>query len=472
MATISSPGIGSGLDINSIVTQLVAVERRPIQQLQSRATAIQARLSAMGQLKSQLSALADASDKLANPSAWNRKLAASSDAAAVTATVSPSYAANGAGSISINVQRLATAQSLASSPLVANQGVGEGKIVIQLGSWNSAGDTFTPSSAPPVEIDITAGNNTPSEVASRINAAAAGVTATTITDAAGTRLVVRSAATGQAGGFQLSATETGASAPGLERLSYPSGTMTRTQAAGDALVSLNGVDISSASNRLDSALTGLSLDLLRPTTSPVEVSVAPDAKAQRALVDDFITAYNTLNKTLSSYVAYNAETRTGGALQGEQTAVAIQSGLRTALRSTVASGAYTRLADVGIQQARDGSLSIDEQKMASALARGDDLGSLFNRTGTPGTSDGIARRVASLAKGLAATDGALTTRTSALQDNARRNSEAQDRLNDRVALVEKRLRTQYAALDKSMSGLNALSSYVSQQVTLWNKSTG
>ena len=110
--------------------------------------------------------------------------------------------------------------------------------------------------------------------------------------------------------------------------------------------------------------------------------------------------------------------------------------------------------------------------MTAALTQGEDLGKLFNATGTAGVSDGIARRLKSLADGLTNTDGSLTTRTSQLQSSVRRNSDDQHRVNDRVANVEKRLRAQYGALDKSMSGLTALNAYVSQQVTLWNKNSG
>lgn len=474
MASITSAGIGSGLDVNGIVSQLVAVERQPLQQLQKSASKIQTQLSSFGQIKSQLATLSDAASKLASATDWNGKQATSADPAAISATVTSSSAA--AGIVKVQTQKLATTQSLASSALTTGVSAGTGQLTFQLGSWNAGGTSFTASAtAPAVTLDIAAGEDTPAAIAAKVNAAKIGITASTITDASGTRVVFASASTGQASGFTVT-TDAQGSASGLGRLTFEPGSgvtaMQKTQSASDATAIINGVTVQSASNKLDSTLTGLTLVLNKETTSAVDVTVTADTKARRSMIDSFVAAYNTLNKTLSDTTAYNAEAKTAGPLQGERTAISVQSALRSVLRSTLDSGTYTRLLDAGIEQGRDGSLSIKESQMTAALTQGEDLGKLFNATGTAGVSDGIARRLKSLADGLTNTDGSLTTRTSQLQSSVRRNSDDQQRVNDRVANVEKRLRAQYGALDKSMSGLTALNAYVSQQVTLWNKNSG
>jgi flagellar hook-associated protein 2 len=474
VASISSADIGSGLDVNSIVSQLVAVERQPLQQLQKRASTMQAQLSTFGQIKSQMANLSDAANKLASATQWDGKQAASSDASAVSATITSTSAA--AGVVRVQTQKLASTQSVASSALTTGASAGTGQLTFQLGSWNAGGTSFTASAtAAPVTIDIAAGEDTPSAIAAKVNAAKMGIVASTITDASGTRVVFASATTGQASGFTVN-TDAQGSASGLDRLTFDAGSgvsaMQKTQSASDATAIINGVTVQSPSNKLDSTLAGMTLVLSKETTSAVEVTVSADPTARRALIDGFVTAYNALNKTLSDSTVYNADAKTAGPLQGERTAISVQSALRSAMRSTMASGTYTRLVDVGIEQGRDGSLSIKEPKLAAAMAQGDDLGKLFNATGTAGVSDGIARRLKALTDGLTNTDGSLTTRTGQLQSSVKRNADDQQRLNDRVASVEKRLRAQYGALDKSMSGLNALNAYVSQQVTLWNKNSG
>ena len=142
MATISSPGVGSGLDVNSIVTQLVAIERQPIVQLQSQASSLQTKLSAFGKLQSNLSALRDAASALTRPSTWTQTTGTSSDTAAVSVTTD---ANNLPGSYSIEVLSLARAQSNTSKTYAAATDlVGEGTIRIELGTWTNNGSTFHP----------------------------------------------------------------------------------------------------------------------------------------------------------------------------------------------------------------------------------------------------------------------------------------------------------------------------------------
>ena len=151
MPTISSPGIGSGLDVTSIVNQLDAANRAPVQLLTTRTTALQAKLSAFGLLKSYTTNIHDTTAKLADPAFWQKTSASSSDSASVSVASSTSAAV---GTYSVEVQQLAQAQSLSSSAYAdSTSAVGTGSLRIELGSWNADKTAFTPAS-PPSQVDI------------------------------------------------------------------------------------------------------------------------------------------------------------------------------------------------------------------------------------------------------------------------------------------------------------------------------
>ena len=187
---ISSAGIGSGLDVNSIVSQMVALEKRPIAQLQSSAASIQTKLSTYSQVKSLMSTLSDAAAKLTRDSAWNGMSVTSTNSAAVSASVTGIASATSFG---ISVQQLARAQSVASTAIAtADAPVGAGTMTIQLGTWmhTAPPPNFVPGAAAAVDVTVGATDSL-STIAAKINDAKAGVTATVLRDATGERLLVR-----------------------------------------------------------------------------------------------------------------------------------------------------------------------------------------------------------------------------------------------------------------------------------------
>lgn len=194
---VSSPGIGSSLDVNSIVTQLTALERKPLDSLQVKAAGIQSKLSTYGQIKSQLSALGDAASKLRLDSTWNALAVKSSNEAAVSATVS---GVASAASYSIEVQQLAKAQSAASAVVPKDSTVGSGSLTIELGTWDPGYAAFTVAPGGPAAIVVSLSvDSTLREVMDKINAANAGVEAIVVQDGlGGERLSVKSSTTGEA----------------------------------------------------------------------------------------------------------------------------------------------------------------------------------------------------------------------------------------------------------------------------------
>ena len=476
MATISSIGIGSGLDINSIITQLVAVEKVPLNKLKSEASSLQTKLTTYGKVQSYLSALREASSVLTRTDTWGATTGTSSDPTAVAVTTS---ATTKTGNYTLEVQRLASAQSNATATFAnADTVVGSGSLRIELGTWGAGQTSFTPKpGATAVNIAVAAPGATLAGLRDQINAAGAGVTASVLSDATGARLVLRSTATGASNGFRIGVTDSDGNntdAAGLSALAFDPSvgvtTMPQALAAANAAATLNNLPISSESNTLSNVLDGMSLTLMKVTSAPVQVTAAQDNTSMRKALDTFVSAYNDLNKLLADQTKYDAATKAAGGLQGDSAAVGIRAQMRAMIGTTsTASTLFTRLSEIGFDVKLDGSLTLNDTKVNNALANVAETKKLFANSDllVPG-NNGIATQMRALADRLIGVDGTVSTRSEGLRKRIDLNSHRQDLLTDRIAQVEKRLRAQYTALDKTMGQLTGLSSYVTQQFSSRN----
>jgi flagellar hook-associated protein 2 len=473
---ISSTGVGSGLDVKSIVSQLVAIEKQALKPLQVKASSFQTQLSLYGTIKSQASALGDAAALLAGASGWNAQKASSSNSSAVGVTAGSTAVA---ASLSVEVQQLARAQTSASSAVPAGVAVGAaGDLSIEFGSWSKATPpafttdvTITP--IPPITISA---GDTVSAIAAKINAAKAGVTATVLRDGANERLVIRSSTTGEAAGFRLNfPADAGLAAFGFTN---PSDALFVGQKALNAEVKINGVDVVSASNKMENVIPGVTLQLSQVTTAPVEVTVETDVDAIKKNIQGFVDSYNALNKTLADSTLYSAATKSAGPLQADSTTIALQNALRAIVSSSSVGATFTlgasssRLFEAGIERQTDGSLKLKEPKYANALEDLSNLKKLFATDNNNATTNGFGLKVRDFARGLVASDGSVSNKSKALQGSISRNSKDQDRVNERALRVEAQLNRQYSALDAQMAQLNGLNSYITSQLAQWNKSSG
>lgn len=476
MATISSPGIGSGLDIKSIVSQLVALEKAPLTALDVKTATIQTKISAFGQIKSLVSPLSDAASALNSLTTWNAVATSSTNSKAVTASAIGGTAAT---TFSVEVQALAKPQDTASAPLLPVGGaVGAGTLTLTLGKWTPpvvappSPASFAPGTATPVNLTISVSDKL-TDVASKINSANAGVTATVLTDASGERLLLRSQATGEDNGFQLSVADADTNntdALGLSRLTVGS---TVTQYGGNAAATVNGIPVTSATNTFSNVVSGVSLTVGEVTTTAATVTVSKNTAAINSAIDGFVKAYNTLNDSLNELTKYDPANKSAGILQGDSTAVGLQNAMRGILQSmTSGAGGLTRLADIGITQLQGGNLSVDSSKLSSALeTKLDDVKNLFKADNSNALTNGVALKFKSFATGLLATDGFFKSKDESLKRTLDANAKDKARLNEKVARVEAALNRRYSALDAQVASLNALNSYITQQVTTWNKST-
>ncbi len=460
MASISSAGIGSGLDVESIVTKLMTLEQRPVQQLQTQASTIQTKISAFGQLQSAVSTFRDAALKLTQADTWGAATATSSDPTAVTVAAGSGAVA---GSYAVEVQSLAAPQAVVSATYESSDTlVGEGSMQV---SFSGQPDF------PPLDIAISS-SDTLATVRNKINAAGGGVTAVIVNDTTGARLVISSSKSGTENAFSISGGGGGA-AFSFDETQPESSAMTLTQPATNARATINGLAITSSSNTLTEVMDGLTVTLNKLTTGPTQVSVAQDKESVKKTLQTFVESYNAMASMLVTQTKYDAATKTAGKLQGDSTAVSLQRQLRNALTDeTSASSTFSSLRSIGLEVQANGSLKVNEAKLTTALNNPTEMRKLFSASNiADSTQDGVGTRLRRLADNLLGTEGALTTRSAGLTSSLTLNQKRQEEISTRLALTEARLRKQYSTLDTQMAGLTSLNNYISQQMAAWNKSS-
>lgn len=371
---ISSPGVGSNLDVNSIVTQLMSLERRPVDLLINKEAKFQAQLSAVGSLKGALSSFQSAVAGLANASKFvATKKAVVGDSAVISASASSSAAA---GNFQLSVTQLAQANKLKSTAFAtAATAVGSGSITIQFGSV--AGGLFTANGergAKTIEIDSS--KNTLSDIRDAINAAKTGVTASIVNDGSGYRLSLASEFSGTANTVKVTVNDgdlNSTDTSGLSQLAYDPAALgvknlTETVAAKDAKFTIDGIDVVKSSNTVTDVIDGLTISLLKEGASS-SLAVSADKSAVKSTIEAFVKAFNDTNKTLKELGSYNAETKRAGALQGDPSLRTIQTQLKGLLTGELkfASGGLKSLSEIGIGFQRDGSLALNSTKLQSVL---------------------------------------------------------------------------------------------------------
>jgi flagellar hook-associated protein 2 len=402
---ISSPGIGSKLDVNSIVDQLMALERRPLQALDQKEAGFQAQLSAFGTLKSSLTSFQSAVQALNDVNKFQAYKA--SIGATSVATVA---AANSAvpGSYSLEVTQLAQAQKLvAAGQASTSSAIGAGTLTFEFGtiSGGSFDDvtgqytaaSFVAGGAGAKTVTIGAANNTLAGIRDAINAAKIGVTASIVNDGSGTpyRLALSVADTGADNSVRISVAGDAA----LSNLIAhdPAGTqnLAETVSARNATFEVDGVAITKPKNTVNDVIEGVTLNLLSANAgAPTAITVARDSAAIKTSVDALAKAYNELNATIKNVSSFNAATKQGTVLQGDVTVITLQSRIRTALSNalTGVSGSYNNLSQIGLAFQKDGTLSVDAAKFEAALADSpNDIAALFASLGK--ATDGAVRYV-------------------------------------------------------------------------------
>ncbi len=448
---ISSPGIGSGLDVNSIVTQLVALEKQPLQQLQARASGIQSQISLVGKIQSQIAVLQTAAQSLSSPTRWGALQASVSDAAVLSAQAN---AGSTAGNYSVLVNDLARPEVATTAKINVDTAVGGGTISITAGGNK-------------VDVAVADGSSL-SDIAASINAEEnVGVRATVVRDGSGQEQLVLKAKNTGAAGFSVAVIDNdgdNTDPAGLSMFAYSAGagSLSQVQPGNDASVEIDGLPIQTASNTLDGVIPGLKLTLTKASESPVEVVLRNDSEIAKTGIGDFVKAYNELNNTLRTALKYDEASKVAGPLQGDGVMIGVQRALRNMLSSTTIGEGFSRLSEIGLDTDKSGALVIDNNKLSTALESFDNVEAFFSLNTGSHMTEGLARKVDAMTSALLDFEGTLANKTDALERAQQRITDEQTKINERAVRMEARLRTQYAALDAKLGGMQSISSYVSQ----------
>ena len=444
MATITSAGIGSGLNVTELVGQLVAAERAPADnRLNAMETSTKAQISAFGSIKAALSGVESALKKLDGAGSLPGRKATVGADAGFTASAGTSAAL---GAYSVIVEKLATAHKLQSAAVASGNQVGNGTLTLQVGS----GDAF--------DVTIDAGKGTLADIRDAINAQAAGkgVTATLVNGDAGQVLVLSSDKTGSAGAMTISAS---GGDGGLSVLATTGGTMTEVAAAQDAQVKVDGITRTSSSNTLTDLVDGITLTLTKAKPGEAfSLEVGSDASTLKASMLGFISAYNTALGALRTQSAAGGEGKTAGPLSGDAAPRAITSALRNAIGNN-----YAELNALGLKTAVDGSLSLDGTKFDAAIAA--NPGAVKNLLGEDAD---FGKNMRDLLHNYVGTQGLLADRGKSLDTRMKSVTQQRADLDARMERLEASYRRQFTALDAMMAQMQSTSSYITQQLGALN----
>ena len=469
--SISSPGIGSGLDIAGIINKLMQVEQQPLVALTQKEASYQAKISALGSLQSALSSLQTAAAAMmpaTGKTAEEKYLSYSAsvaDSAIASATASTGAVAS---SYSLEVTSIAKAHRLASVATYAAETtvVGTGTIILERGSVDLVDpDGGGPLSAPgfvgksgtsPVTITIDDTNKTLAGIRDAINAAKAGVSAAIVMGSGGGQLMLTSDSTGTKDEMRITGT--------LAVMNYDpvtdTGGMTEKQAVADAALKINSVPITSTSNTITNAITGVNLTLTKETVSATTLTVSKNTTATlTASFAALAKAYNDMVKTTKALGSYDAETKKGGPLLGNSTLRAAEAKIRKALGDAPsgATGTYQRLAQVGVTLQRDGTMSVDSTKLQAAISA--DYSSVAALAGALGSA------LKTATDGLLGTGGVLPSATAGLKASIKDIDTRRASMTTRLIQIEARYRKQFTALDTALAGMNSTSAYLTQQLS-------
>lgn len=401
---ISTPGIGSGLDVNGIVSKLMSIEQQPLIALNNKVASYQAQLSGYGQIKSALSQFQSAVQGLSGPSQFQSLTATLADATVATASASSSATP---GTYALEVTSLAQAQKLvAAGQASASTAIGSGAATTltfdfgtiaggTLSNGTYTGASFTSNGAGTKTVTIDASNNSLSGIRDAINSANIGVSATIVNDGSASpyRLVLTDTTTGISNSMKISVAGDASISSLLSQdpANNTGQALAETVTAQNANFKLDGVAVTKTTNTVTDAIQGVTLNLTKTNTgTPTSITVAQDTAAVTKAVNDFVSAYNTITQTLASATAYDPATKKAALFNGDTSVSIIQNQIRNVLSAPVAGGgsAFTVLSQIGVTFQKDGTLAVDSTKLQSAVTSNfNDIAGLFAAVGK--TSDSL-----------------------------------------------------------------------------------
>jgi len=475
---VATSGVSSGsIDVNTIVEQLMQIERKPLTALKTKETAYQAKISAYATLLSSVSALKSSVSALKGVSVG--KAVSVSDTAYLTATASSTALK---GTYSLNVKQIAKAQSLYSGTFASAT-----EAVADLSSVTTQKMKIQVGSGTAVEITVDSSNNTLTGIRDAINTANAGVSAAIVQDGSVYRLTLSASATGASSTIKVLVDEDNngtyeepadQDATGLSRLasnavfnadnSIASGysQLSQSQGAQDAIIKINGLELSRAANTISDVISGVTLNLVKGdpnyATNPatITVAVSDDNTALKNKLAGLVSAYNGTTSAVNS-LRGNAKTK--GVLAGDATLLSLKNDLRSlTTKSYSASASDNTLAYLGLTHDKSGVLSIDTAKLDAAIAADPDkVVSMINAMATDFESR-LAQYVNSY----------IPARKGGYESTVKTIQKQELNIESRLSVTEVALRKKYSSLDSLLSQLQSTSTYLTQQMDKLSKATG
>jgi len=403
MPTITSAGVGSGLDVAGLVDKLVAAEGEPVKvRLDRKEVRLQAGLSAMGTFKGAVSGFQSSLEALRNPDTFGNLDVTISDEEKLAATAGKDAQP---GDYEIEVLQLARAHKLSSRSLESDRlPLGTGSLTIQLGHFDVGSKRFVMNPDMPAKtITITDENASLRGIQETINKSEAGIRASVINDGNGYRLVLSSLVAGNDNSIRIKVNDNDTTDQDMSGLSVFAYEPDNLQAAGlnmsevvatqDAELEVDGIFVSRSSNDIDDVIDGLTLGLKPGSEGSVnrlhiEMSTANVTEA----VNNFISKYNEMIDVVDGLTSYDPETKTAGPLSGDASIRGVISQIRRTLGDNFSNvnSKYDSLSSIGINTQRDGKLVLDSAKLQAAIE--DDLQQVVQLFSISGSSSDPAIR--------------------------------------------------------------------------------
>lgn len=458
MATVSSIGM-SGLPLEDLLNNLRKNENVALNVIQGRKTTTEAKISAYGRLQSSVSALQAAAEKVASSTTafGAMKATSGSDAFSVKAgnTAIP-------GQYSVEVTSLATAQTVVAA--------GRADRTSPIGTDGSI--TITLAGGATHSLDMTGKDTSLNGLLAAINADPdIGVNATIVNDGSGTphRLLLTARETGTEAA--ISRIDVSDNVDLADFLDFDQASVDplkfSVQAATNAELSINGIELTSQTNTIKNAIDGVELALTGTTSAPATLTVVRDNEAATSAINNFVTAYNTMLGTIKTLTQYDTAAQSSSALTGDSLARRVQSELRGAINSAAGAGSTLRsLSEIGLStDPKTGNLTVDNAKLAAALnEHRQDVTSLF--TGT----SGVGRLMSDAAERFTRSDGLFSIAKDGLNRTLATIDKQFNATADRIDQRMETYRQQFVKLDTMVVQMNSISSYLTQQLSMLSTS--
>ncbi len=432
----STTDTGGGIDVTAVVKQILDAERGPENLWKAAQSTLNVQTSTWNSIKSNLASLLTNINSLKDLSgALSAKVATSSNSNVVTATAT--FSAAIANHVVV-VNNLATTSSYYTDPVAnATTTFANGTFSLQVGS-NA-----------PVTITVDDTNNTLEKLATYINGQHLGVSASVITDATGARLALVSQSTGQPGDLSITSNTTGL-------------IFNKSSAGTNASLTIDSVPVSSTSNTVTGALPGVTLQLTGQSATPVQIGIAADSSGIKKAINDFVSSYNAVAAAINLQFKVDPTTHAAGALAPDSTLRSVQTTLLgNVTYSITGNNGFTSLESFGIHMQNDGTLTVDDTKVSSAIANNlAELQTFFQSS----NATGFGQNFSTSAAFLTSSQGGIQLDLDQISKTQTMLTEQINHLEDRLAMKEKMLIIQYSRVDAALRLFPLLMSQISGQL--------